>query len=106
MQILILSSLYKLCIMHQSTPAVPIFFFFFFKGQHVSCLTSHLLTGNTECWIIFKGNIATRRDMSSQQETLNKFSSNKLWTAPRKDQYLPAYLKQICDEYTKSDNAH
>lgn len=44
--------------------------------------------------------------MSSQQGILNKFSSNKLLTAPRKDQYLPAYLKQISDEYTKSDNAH
>ncbi|XP_044168038.1 LOW QUALITY PROTEIN: uncharacterized protein LOC122947290 [Acropora millepora] len=48
----------------------------------------------------------TWRDMSSQQGILNKFSSNKLWTAPSKDQYLPAYLKRICDEYTKSDNAH
>ena len=44
--------------------------------------------------------------MSSQQGILNVFSSNKLWTAPSKDQYLPAYLKRICDEYTKSDSAH
>ena len=44
--------------------------------------------------------------MSSQQRILNEFSSNKLWTAPSKDQYLLAYLKRMCDEYTKSDNAH
>ena len=32
----------------------------------------------------------TWRDMSSQQGILNVFSSNKLWTAPSKDQYLPS----------------
>ena len=44
--------------------------------------------------------------MSSQQGILNAFSSNKLWTAPSKDQYLPAYFKRVCDEYMKCETAH
>ena len=44
--------------------------------------------------------------MSSQRGVLNVFSSNKLKTAPSKDQYLPSYFKGVCAVYAKSENAH
>lgn len=48
----------------------------------------------------------TWKDMSSQAGILNVFSSKKLWTAPSKEQYLPAYFKGICDKYMESEGAH
>ena len=44
--------------------------------------------------------------MSTQGGILSKFHSSKLWTRPSKDQYLPAYFKQVCDEYMASENPH
>lgn len=46
----------------------------------------------------------TWRDMSTQGGVLTKFHSSRLWTRPSKDQYLPAYFKQVCDEYMASEN--
>lgn len=48
----------------------------------------------------------TWRDMSTQQGILHVFSSNKLWTAPSKEQYLPSYFKEVCDQYVKKPDAH
>jgi len=48
----------------------------------------------------------TWKDMSTQMGIINVISSTKLWTAPSKEQYLPIYFKTICDEYSKSPNAH
>lgn len=48
----------------------------------------------------------TWRDMSTQQGILNVFSSPKLWTAPSKEQYLPAFFKEVCDDYVKKQDAH
>ena len=44
--------------------------------------------------------------MSSQGGILSKFHSSRLWTRPSKDQYLPAYFKQVCDEYMASECPH
>lgn len=44
--------------------------------------------------------------MSTQGGILSKFHSSKLWTHESKDQYLPAYFKQVCDEYMASENPH
>lgn len=44
--------------------------------------------------------------MSTQGGILSKFHSSKLWTRPSKDQYLPAYFKQVCEEYMASENPH
>ena len=48
----------------------------------------------------------TWKHMSSQGRILGVFSSQELWTALSKDQYLPAYFKQICDDYLLSDDNH
>ncbi|XP_028417637.1 uncharacterized protein LOC114542085 [Dendronephthya gigantea] len=48
----------------------------------------------------------TWKDMSSQTGILNVMSSKKLWTAPSKEQYLPTYLKSLCDDYSASPDAH
>ena len=44
--------------------------------------------------------------MSTQGGNLSKFHSGKLWTRPSKDQYLPAYFKQVCSEYMASEDPH
>lgn len=48
----------------------------------------------------------TWKNMSTQSGILGVISSQKLCTAPSKEQYLPAYFKQICDEYLSSDEKH
>ena len=37
--------------------------------------------------------------MSSQQEILRKIPGKGIWTAPSRDQYLPAYFKDVYDQY-------
>lgn len=37
--------------------------------------------------------------MSSQLGIMNKLSKRNLWTAPSKEQYLPAYVKMLSDQY-------
>ena len=44
------------------------------------------------------------RDMSRQDTILSKLNSNKIWTFPSNDQYLPAYVKRLCDAYQKQPN--
>ncbi len=44
--------------------------------------------------------------MSTQMGILNAISSTKLWTAPSKEQYLPQYFKDLCDDYSSSQSAH
>ncbi|CAB4028254.1 Hypothetical predicted protein [Paramuricea clavata] len=44
--------------------------------------------------------------MSTQNGILGVLTSQKLWTAPSKEQYLPAYFKEICDEYLLSEDKH
>ncbi|CAB3983540.1 Hypothetical predicted protein [Paramuricea clavata] len=44
--------------------------------------------------------------MSTQNGILGILTSQKLWTAPSKEQYLPAYFKEICDEYLLSEDKH
>ena len=46
----------------------------------------------------------TWKDMSSQNGILAAFSSQKLWTAPSKEQYLPVYMKELCEGYMKEKN--
>ena len=41
----------------------------------------------------------TWKDMSTQLGILNVISSTKLWTGLSKEQYLPPYFKEICDNY-------
>ena len=48
----------------------------------------------------------TWKDMSTQLGILNEISSTKLWTGPSKEQYLPQYFKEICDNYAASEDAH
>lgn len=44
--------------------------------------------------------------MSTQNGILNVINSAKLWTTPpAKEQYLPKYLKELCDEYQCQENA-
>ena len=47
----------------------------------------------------------TWKDMSTQLGILNVISSTKLWTGPSKEQYLPTYFKEICDNYAASEGA-
>ncbi len=44
--------------------------------------------------------------MSQQSTILNVINSRKLWTLPLKEQYLPTYMKELCDDYAASDDAH
>lgn len=41
----------------------------------------------------------TCKEMSSQLGIMNKLSKRNLWTAPSKEQYLPAYVKMLSDQY-------
>ena len=43
-------------------------------------------------------------DMSTQTGILRKFDSKKLWTAPAKEEYLPSYFKELCDQYLSLEN--
>ena len=43
--------------------------------------------------------------MSTQAGIMNVIKSTKLWTAPLKEQYLPTFLKDLCDAYTASENS-
>ena len=42
--------------------------------------------------------------MSSHQEILRKIPGKGIWTAPSRDQYLPAYFKDVCDQYLPQPN--
>ncbi len=44
--------------------------------------------------------------MSQQSSILAVISSTKLWTAPLKEQYLPLYMKDLCDSYAACEHAH
>jgi hypothetical protein len=44
--------------------------------------------------------------MSTQNGILSVINAAKLWTTPpAKEQYLPKYFKEICDEYQCRENA-
>ena len=43
--------------------------------------------------------------MSQQSTILSVISSTKLWTLPLKEQFLPTYMKELCDYYAASTNA-
>ena len=43
--------------------------------------------------------------MSSQLSILQKIPGQGIWTAPSRDQYLPAYFKEVCDQYLQSADA-
>lgn len=43
--------------------------------------------------------------MSSQQDILRKIPGKGIWTAPSRDQYLPAYFKEVVDRYLKEPEA-
>lgn len=43
--------------------------------------------------------------MSSQLSILSKIPGKGLWTAPSRDQYLPAYFKEVCDDYLRGPDA-
>ena len=43
--------------------------------------------------------------MSSQQEILRRIPGKGIWTAPSRDQYLPAYFKDVCNQYLLQPNA-
>lgn len=47
----------------------------------------------------------TSSEMSLQQEILRKIPGKGIWTAPSRDQYLPAYFKDVCDQYLLQPNA-
>ncbi|CAH3172416.1 unnamed protein product, partial [Porites evermanni] len=47
----------------------------------------------------------TSSEMSPQQEILRKIPGKGIWTAPSRDQYLPAYFKDVCDQYLLQPNA-
>lgn len=47
----------------------------------------------------------TLREMSSQLSILAKIPGKGLWTAPSRDQYLPAYFKEVCHEYIRGPDA-
>ena len=44
--------------------------------------------------------------MSTQAGIMNVIKSTKLWTAPLKEQYLPTYMKNLCDAYAASESSH
>ena len=44
--------------------------------------------------------------MSTQNAILSVLSSKKLWTAPSKEQYLPLHMKELCEDYMKSESPH
>lgn len=46
----------------------------------------------------------TWRDMSTQTGILSTVDSETLWTAPAKEQYLPSYFKELCDQYLSLKN--
>ena len=42
--------------------------------------------------------------MSTQTGILSTVDSETLWTAPAKEQYLPSYFKELCDQYLSLKN--
>ncbi|KAL9979829.1 hypothetical protein ACROYT_G017547 [Oculina patagonica] len=47
----------------------------------------------------------TLREMSSQLSILSKIPGKGFWTHPSRDQYLPAFFKEVCDSYLRDPDA-
>ena len=43
--------------------------------------------------------------MSSQLSILSKIPGKGFWTAPSREQYLPAFFKEVCDNYLRDPDA-
>ena len=62
-------------------------------------------TNSSLCLSISSTHYITLREMSSQLSILSKIPGKGFWTAPSREQYLPAFFKEVCDNYLRDPDA-